>query len=204
MTGYRPRPVALNPGKRHGTIYMGGWVGLGSVGKDAEYLTPKGIRSPDHLSVASRYTACAIAAHIYYEHPTTHKIHCAGTTKFLILERSVHIVTTVTKVVIVHILFLHMDCTLRVIRFKVETLIFRYRVGFAGRGSAHHPLGKLIQWKMWAKFQTVTRMWNYGTSVQVKLHGTSVQVKLRYQCSSETTVLVFKWSKTVNLVYLTK
>jgi hypothetical protein len=134
-------------------------VGPGSVGKDAEYLTPTGIRSPDRTSVASRYIACAIAAHIYYELPTTHKIHSAGTTKFLILERSVHIVTSVTKVVIVHtLLFLYMDCTLRVIRFKVETLIFRYRVGFVGRGSAHHPLGKLIQWKMWAKFQTVTRI----------------------------------------------
>ena len=67
-------------------------------------------------SVASCYTVCTIAAHIYYGHPTTHKIHCAGTTKFLILERSVHRVTTVTKVVILPILlFLHMDCTLRLI-----------------------------------------------------------------------------------------
>ena len=72
-------------------------MGPGSVGKDEEYLTPTGIRSPDRPSVASRYTACAIVAHIYYEHPTTRKIHYAGTTKFLILERSVHIVTTVNK-----------------------------------------------------------------------------------------------------------
>jgi hypothetical protein len=47
MGGQRHAPAALPPGKRPGTCFIEGWVGLRT---GAENLTPIGIRSPDRLA----------------------------------------------------------------------------------------------------------------------------------------------------------
>lgn len=75
------------------------------------------------------------------------------------VERLVHRVTAMTKVFILPLLlFLHMDCTLRLIRFKVFETInpLDKREDSLGGGSAHHPLGKLRHWKTWAEVRVVT------------------------------------------------
>jgi hypothetical protein len=45
--GQRHTPVALPPGKRPGTHYIGGWVGPDQIWTVSKNLTPTGIRSPD-------------------------------------------------------------------------------------------------------------------------------------------------------------
>jgi len=44
--GQRHAPADLPPAKRPGTHYTGGWMHIGQVWTDAEYLAPAEIRSP--------------------------------------------------------------------------------------------------------------------------------------------------------------
>jgi hypothetical protein len=52
-------PAALPPGKRPGTHFIGGWVGLRAGLDLCGYLAPTGIRSPDRPARSeSLYRLC--------------------------------------------------------------------------------------------------------------------------------------------------
>jgi hypothetical protein len=59
----KPRPLYTRERDPVPTVQEGGWA-PGPVWTGAEKLTPTGIRSTERPGVASRYTDCAVAAHI--------------------------------------------------------------------------------------------------------------------------------------------
>ena len=66
LGGQGHAPAALSPGKARYPLYrrLGGLQGRS--GRVRKILPPTGIRSPDRLAVASRYTDWAIPAPMYF------------------------------------------------------------------------------------------------------------------------------------------